>query len=280
MIYCLTIGLFKINRSIFIKSNELMLFLQIYQSETKIMKLIKFSSYNQYLLEGLTNQTLFFSSIYNFNDPFEGVFRYKISADYSKFKDFYLNHYRGREDKLDYYFNNKIEFEKLLNQTFDWRYENNGVCCFSHGSKKTDILMWANYADNHKGLCLVFKKDKLAFHGILLNNTAISDPTGPHEITYTHKYLDEDPLNRKLTIETFLTTKFDIWINENEFRYISPKPGNYVFNIESLHEIIFGLRTSPSAIKTIKNIYRNQDKIKYKQIVLSDDKFGFRLKEI
>ncbi len=72
------------------------------------MRLLKFLSYNQYLLEGLTNETLFFNNVNNFNDPFEGLFRYKVSSDYDKFKAFYLNHFSGRADKLDYYFNNKV----------------------------------------------------------------------------------------------------------------------------------------------------------------------------
>ena len=246
------------------------------------MKLIKFSTYNQYLLEGLTNQTLFFNNIYNFNDPFEGVFRYSISSDYNKFRKFYLNHYSGRVDKLEFYYENKLEFEKLINKTFDWRYENNGVCCFSDESNLTDILMWANYANDHKGLCLMFDSERIEFQPKekVVNGTIILNPTGPHKIEYTDKYLDIDPFEKKLTQQTFLTTKFDKWINEKEFRFISSKPGNYTFNIDSLQKIVFGLRASKDAIETVRTIFSNIADIGYQQIVLSKNKFGFKLKEL
>ncbi|MCT4666239.1 MAG: hypothetical protein N4A45_13525 [Flavobacteriales bacterium] len=84
-------------------------------------KLIKFSPYNKYLLEGMNNQTLFFNNLCNYNDPFEGVFRYNLSTNFEQFKDFYLKQYRGSKNMLEFYFNNKIELEKLLNRSFDWR---------------------------------------------------------------------------------------------------------------------------------------------------------------
>lgn len=245
------------------------------------MRLIKFLSYDTHLLEGLTNQTLFFSNIYNFNDPFEGIFRYKIFPDYVKFKEFYLNHFRCIPDRLNYYFENKIEFEKQLNQSFRWRYENNGVCCFSDESNLRDFLMWSNYADKHKGICLVFDTSKLKFENKIIDDTLIGAPTGPHEITYTKKYLDSDPLKKELNQDSFLTTKFDIWVNEKEFRFISPLPGNFVFEGNSLVEVVFGLRSSPESKETIKKIICDKYcDTKFKQIELLKNEFGFILKDI
>ncbi|MFA6597454.1 MAG: DUF2971 domain-containing protein [Ignavibacteriaceae bacterium] len=244
------------------------------------MRLLKFFPYNQYLLEGLTNQTLFFSNIYNFNDPFEGVFRYKVSSDYNKFKEFYLNHYNGPRRKLDYYFENKIEFEKLINKSFDWRYNNNAVCCFSDKSKLKDILMWANYADKHKGVCLVFDKAKLSFtqKESIINGTYIGDPNGPHMVAYTDKYLDLDPLSKKLNQDSFLTTKFKKWSAEKEYRFISPRAGNCCFNPNSLLEVIFGLRISPDSKETIKKIVNvGYVNVRFRKINLLSDKFGFTL---
>lgn len=244
------------------------------------MKLLKFISYSHYLLEGLTNQTLFFSNSYDLNDPFEGIFRYKVSSDYGKFKDFYLNHYGGHPEKLKYYFNNKLAFEDLINKTFKWRYENNGVCCFSHASRIKDILMWATYADKHKGLCLVFDKEQLKFTPTekIVNGTLFVDPTGPHKVSYSGEYLDADPLSKNLNQKTFLATKFNKWSNEKEFRFISPKEGNYRFNPESLVEIIFGLRIATESKETIKSIVTlRYGKVKFRRIKLSNKRFAFEL---
>lgn len=244
------------------------------------MRLLKFFPYNQYLLEGLTNHTLFFNNIYNFNDPFEGVFRYKVSSDYDKFKEFYLDHYNGRRNKLDYYFNNKIEFEKLINKSLDWRYNNNAVCCFSDKSKLKDILMWANYSDSHKGVCLIFEVAKLSLKrkDYIINETVIGDPIGPYVVTYTDRYLDLDPLNKELNQDSFLTTKFKKWSNEKEYRFISPRPGNCYFNPNSLLEVIFGLRISPDSKETVKKIVNvGYVNVRFRKINLLSDKFGFTL---
>src|ERR1035438_1926797 len=115
------------------------------------MKLLKFISYNSYLLEGLENQTLYFNNIYNFNDPFEGIFRFKLSSDYNEFKKFYSEHYIGRKSLLDYYYNNKSELEAIINKPFIHKSQYNAVCCFSEEVNINDIAMWSNYADSHKG---------------------------------------------------------------------------------------------------------------------------------
>ncbi|MCT4666240.1 MAG: DUF2971 domain-containing protein [Flavobacteriales bacterium] len=142
--------------------------------------------------------------------------------------------------------------------------------------------MWANYADKHKGVCLVFNKDELEFQPLntVVDGIAVNKPTGPHEVKYTKKYLDSNPLSNELNQVNFLTTKFDVWKNEKEYRYISSRSGSYKFEINSLQEIIFGLRISPSAIKTIRNIYKDNETISYRQIELNDSEFGFRLKEL
>lgn len=246
------------------------------------MKLLKFFSYNNYLLEGLINHTLFFNNIYNFNDPFEGVFRYKVSSDFEKFKEFYLHHYKGQADRLDYYFKNKIELEKLINKAFNWRSNNNAVCCFSDKSKLKDILMWANYGENHKGICLTFEstilENSLTPKERENNGAVICKPSGPHPISYTYNYLDSNPLNKELDQISFLTTKFDKWKNEKEFRFISARAGNYSFNKNSLLQVTFGLRISNDSKEVIKKIVDERyGNIQFRQIKLQNDKFGLEL---
>lgn len=243
------------------------------------MRLIKFFTYNEYLLESLTNVTLYFSNVSNFNDPFEGVFRYKIYEDDNRFKNFYLHEFGGNPALLNYFLQNKKEFEEKLNRTFKWKFENNGVCCFSDEIKKTDILMWSNYADNHKGICLIFNdKIRFLFKDEKTSNIIVGEPSGPYKIQYIKKYLDEYPDARELTVNTFLTSKFNIWENEKEFRFISGSNGNHFFYKESLEEVIFGLRTSNDAKYTIKNIVsRNFPNIKYKKIILKKDEFDIEV---
>jgi hypothetical protein len=244
------------------------------------MRLIKFCVYNEHLLETLENITIFFSKVSNFNDPFEGIHRFKIYSDNDEFKNFYLKEFHGKSEDLEYHQNNKEEFfKKHINYIFDWKYETNGVCCFSDESMKNDILMWSHYTDKHKGICLIFNDNlRFIFKENKLSNSYVCEPSGPHVVNYTKEYLDYYPSQKIFNIRSFFTTKFQIWSYENEYRYISPIEGNFYFKKDCLEEIIFGLRTSIDSKNTIKNIVnKNFNNIKYKRIILKKDKFDFDL---
>ncbi|MFQ1715350.1 DUF2971 domain-containing protein [Aeromonas veronii] len=93
-----------------------------------------------------------------------------------------------------------------------------------------NILMWAHYANEHKGLCIGYKQNPLEI--------SASQRRSNHEIYYklhkvnydTSRY---DPINDELDNESVirwvnsvakkvLTTKSDEWIYEKEHRYIHP----------------------------------------------------------
>ena len=189
------------------------------------MRLIKFFTYNQFLLENLINHTLYFSNVEAFNDPFEGIFRYRVASDPKEFNIFYAEYFQGAPDKQEYYFHNRSEFEKLLNRTFEWRVSNNAVCCFSHKSLLQDVKMWSHYADKHKGICLLYDSELLGLEPRekIQDATIIANPNGPYKVEYSDQYLNEDPLSQELTQQSFLTTKSRNWNDEKEYRYISPK---------------------------------------------------------
>lgn len=243
------------------------------------MKLIKFFKYDNYLLEGLVNHTLYFSNVIEFNDPFEGIFRYSMSSDSEKFKDFYLNHYQGTPDKFQYYFNNKEDLEKKFNYILDDKFKSDGVCCFSTYSRIKNVLMWSLYADKHKGICLVFDVKKIKLESVEWNINMDNQPKKLHKVKYTSKYLNSDPLNKELTPITFLTTKFKKWQYEREYRYLSNIIGNHFYNPESLIEIVFGLRMSKDSKDKVKKIVSNSEfkNIRFKRIELEKNKFNLKI---
>ncbi|RZK40320.1 MAG: DUF2971 domain-containing protein [Pedobacter sp.] len=206
------------------------------------MPIIKFLANSEFLFANLASNQLYFNNVGNFNDPFEGGFRYRITRNYGEFKSFYLNNYLGSPDKLEYHFNHIEEFEQKLNSTFTWRHANNAVTCFSHSINEVNVLMWSHYANNHNGVCLHFDEKKLKFANKLIGSVGINAPTGPNAINYTDKYLNEDPSSQQLNARNFLTTKFTPWSYEKESRYIAPQSGLYTFDPGSLIEVTFGLR--------------------------------------
>lgn len=242
--------------------------------------IIKFAKADNYLFENLLNETLYFNNVSNFNDPFEGIFRYTIPEDEEEFKDFYLHYYNGNPSLLQYYLSNPKEFEKKLNEFFEHKFDNNAVCCFSKYINKTDIHMWAHYGNSFNGVCLIFNVNKLKFCGYIEDGTLIGYPEGPIDVDYIPEYPNENPLKNKLSYKNFLTMKFEKWIGENEVRYIAPLKRTYRFNKEALVGIIFGNRINISTKKAIKSIIMNNyNDVKFFSVSLAKKDFKINIVE-
>lgn len=80
--------------------------------------------------------------------------------------------------------------------------EKYGLLCFS--VDKYNPVQWAHYADNHKGICLGFKIPKCDISKVEYVKERLSADI-----------LDSDNKNRRL-----LTTKFEHWSYEKEYRMI------------------------------------------------------------
>lgn len=159
--------------------------------------------------------------------------------------------------------------------------ENIGVLSLSE--KRDDLLMWAHYAQNHKGLVVGFDSEHKYFHQQL----SPSD-----EFRYVRKvhYSKNRPTIRLTTIEDvtgIFLTKSEEWTYEYEWRIMRPLPDateTKVINGESIHlfsfppdcvtEVILGYRMSPELKKEILE-YLSSDKqyshVK-KYVVLLDER--------
>lgn len=242
--------------------------------------IIKFAKADNYLFENLLNNTLYFNKVSNFNDPFEGIFRYTVPEDSEEFKDFYLNHYHGRRELLPYYLSYPKEFEKKLNEFFESKFKNNAVCCFSTYKNKNDILMWAHYGDRFSGVCLIFNRNELKFYGYIEDSTLIGYPEGPINIDYITVYPNENPLKKELNHKKILTMKFKKWIGEKEVRYIAPLERTYRFNKEALVGIVFGNRLKTSTKESLKTIFRkNYTDVKFFSVSLAKKDFKINIVE-
>lgn len=249
------------------------------------MLIVKFFTNNKFLLASLKEQELYFNPIGRFNDPFEGIFRFKLWNDAEKVREFYMRYFDANDKlKIDYYINHPTELEKKINEIFEYRAINNAVCCFSEIGLEQNILMWAHYANNQAGVCLIFESNDLVFqhgkkaaHELIADKRMMTFPTGPHEVVYTDKYLNTDPLNGNLNQKTFLTTKFEIWKYEKEVRFIAPKEGGYNFKPIALKKVIFGLRTPKNFKVAVKNIIDKSYKgVCFEHITLKDSDFAFQ----
>lgn len=115
-----------------------------------------------------------------------------------------------------------------------------GIVCF--GGLLDNPLMWSHYADNHRGICLLYmpERDK---SGLLHAH---------HQVKYSNEYpkirLVDLPRIGHSSIESLLLTKSVDWKYEFEYRLIRPNGAKSTFGYDAsaLVGIILGARISKS----------------------------------
>jgi len=100
----------------------------------------------------------------------------------------------------------------------------------------TSALMWAHYADSHRGICMGFASDKDIF-------------AKAQAVTYSKVRYTVDPMHdsdEQRSVNSLLLKSAD-WGYEQEWRYIDFEsgPGKYQLVEPALREIVLGARISP-----------------------------------
>lgn len=136
-----------------------------------------------------------------------------------------------------------------------------GVCCFTDNAE--DHLMWAHYADAHRGVCLMYE--------IPVDFAANKYPdgdfyfVGSSSVSYGgNPFFDwlttgdlaglpvhDAPVN---AVTKLITFKADSWAHEHEYRMLMSKPGRLQLEPQFLSQVIFGMNTSDEHKKKIRQI--------------------------
>jgi Protein of unknown function (DUF2971) len=146
--------------------------------------------------------------------------------------------------------------------------QNIGV--FSLSGTNDDILMWAHYADSHRGFCIEYSRTpdnilgKQAYPVIYQENLpslsvqdVAREPDGLHKL---------------------LLTKSAHWIYENEWRVLGKPDKALQFPCE-IKSIIFGLNMSEENRYTIQKIFENRAVI-FKETTKDKNRFSICISEI
>jgi len=241
----------------------------------------KFRSINKYLIESLVKGTLYFAAPNKLNDPFDCQVDIKkainnaiSSPKISKAgRNFLKNIYEDEE-----YFDNAQKRLKKL-----------GICSFS--LKLEEPLLWSHYADEHRGICLVYQLsfDMATIPGAELITKRISrapvqygknpitdlmiiEASDPESSHYSENY-KKDFLERLELIPS--NKKNECWSYEKEIRLIIDKEGVLPVPKNNLKQIIFGLNTSESDMDLIRQLVDNSGySVKYRQMKRTKDDFG------
>lgn len=249
----------------------------------------------------LDDQRIKISDPQDFNDPFEFLPRMRNDITdkeiEAKLKDppFLKNYYQHclkkghvdspksfkkwlkkhniRKEMAAYYRGNNYksnDFRELAAQCF-------GVTCFS--SKRDNLLMWAHYADNHKGLVIGIERD--CFASLI------------YEVAYEQERVVYSPAmtgeSRMDATKKVLWTKSPDWSYEEELRAIIPwklctkKSDRYFYAIEpsAIKEVIFGIRINPTLRQSIIDKKTgNFSHLKLFDSIPSDDSFSIEFNEV
>lgn len=237
--------------------------------------IFKFRKIDKRTIESLLSGNVYFSKPSDFNDPFDCQLKvYKSLQQAISIAD---------EAKRSILLEVKKRFELNLPE-INRDIENFGVFCAAQNLNNE--LMWAHYADSHKGICLTYKlpdsflDDK---KGVVLGTHPVDyvdDPLINWFLSNSWVYKDFNEVVTEMAI-VILTNKAPCWSYENEGRVISRSYGLKNIGLESLKQVCFGLKTSQEDKELIHRILSG---IGYSGIYCEIENdgtdFGIREKEI
>lgn len=191
----------------------------------------------------ITDNTIKFGNASEFNDPFDCMSVIGVeSFEVTKHRIEELARSSGRKFSNGAY---SRAYDDIVRRSVDFYRTKSlgkyGLLCFS--GKWDNVLMWAHYANNNKGIAAVFQFDKNhAFYGSMMKVQYRSGIT----------YFEFDHPNHGKKIWEAFSTKDPIWQYENEYRVINAPSGPHAndgsgikpFPRVLLKGFIFGLKTS------------------------------------
>jgi len=227
----------------------------------------KYVTLNQRFYEMIIRKELWFASPESFNDPFDCNLPWQYHFEDQEMFEFIEKHgieiqeagnleeIKAEAERLSIRYNN--EFVRIMKGV--------GVCCFS--AKKDDLIMWAHYADSHKGVQICFEVKLLAENFNIIKNVIYSN----------HRPIVNPLKNISSAFFPTVIHKSTDWKNEKEVRIISSTPGNYPFEMNALKEIRFGLRCTDHEISTVQKLLRNSGltHVKCTQAIMSKNLYRF-----
>jgi hypothetical protein len=243
------------------------------------MHLYKFREVNINNLTSLAKNQLWFSSLNDLNDPFEGCHIKDNNIDPelssgSKLKpknDVNEHQYQEILNKLNLTkgeFTSKELFQRLAETDFDIFIKivhDSKVVCFSieqeENNPLTNNLMWSHYANGLRGYCLVFNEEDLlkdidsstseATRSIIVKYQDHPNIIKLNDFIQSEVLPSDECMDFVEKVTETAATKSSDWKYENEFRIMSLSKSNvHCYSPSTLKEIIVGDKM-PSAEKSL-----------------------------
>lgn len=242
----------------------------------KVYAAFKYRPISEYTIRSLRNSELYFCPTEDLNDPHD------CNVDVERI----VENLVSRSSGLD-----KARFHELFKDKALLRGIREGAATlgiFSCSLTNQDTLMWAHYADNHKGLCLRYD-----FPESFLADDEKNPFMGTSAVRYEDNALtawieqnislyegSRKEFGMALSKE-LVTCKGPSWSYEQEVRIVAMHQGPISIPKEYLTHVIFGLRVPPQHETDIAEILAGlYSHVKIGRVVRADNDFGLDTVEI
>jgi hypothetical protein len=162
-------------------------------------------------------------------------------------------------DETNFYNAAKSNLEFLqIKMYYDYIYliidnTNLGISCGSTNPQCP--LMWAHYANNHRGICIKYNFELDGIQNICLDENETLDIL---KVNYSNNAIDifNYPENQLENLKfEILTNKYSKWKYEKEVRLIHQNRGLLKIKRQCIKEIIFGCKSTPKDRYTIIKLF-------------------------
>lgn len=172
---------------------------EIYRDiNNKVMTAFSFRPFSMYALKDICLNEITLCNPDRFNDPFDTLFPHWIDYELNK-----QMHDGEQSSTYKYLHMLKDSIQSIRCRSLVLANRNN--------VKKLNKLMWAHYADEHKGFCIKYKIDKEFFYSNLENKSVLA--------CFKMNYINDTfSFDEGIRLSKALMSKCNIWRYENEFR--------------------------------------------------------------
>ena len=196
-------------------------------------------------IDEIANNYIFFADRNSLNDPFDSSPELvKLTKNPKEIEKFYhLISNSMKDENVKEYFQSQFDNEKLQEYAQGKVAElilEFGVACFSMYTM--NMPLWANYSNNHQGVCLQFNSDfDKDFFTIL----------GPIYYQENLNQVEFMPTIDRNELEKIFFRKDKIWAYEKEVRLLKDFTGKLQFDKKSLRNVILGYNAKHEYIKKV-----------------------------
>jgi hypothetical protein len=218
--------------------------------------LFRFRKDTDRTIEEIAENYIFFPNRESLNDPFDAspslVYLTNKPKDVSNLYNLVLKSIPVKKAKEFVEANyDHIKFQEFAKEKVKDFILQFGIACFS--THYLNLPLWANYANNHKGLCLQFNidfdKDFFSSIGLV-------------------KYVDElkkiefSPFDEESATDMIFFRKANNWSHENEIRLVKEVKGKLNYKRKALRNVIIGFNSENTFTnKVINAVADNYDDV-------------------